>query len=86
MSPLGLAITFELLKRGRNMDIKACFDMEYKLAVELLGQRELYEGIRALLIDKDRKPNWTYKTVQEVKDVSKYFLREESNEWDLLKS
>jgi hypothetical protein len=37
MSPLGLAITFELLKRGRNMDIKACFDMEYKLAVELLG-------------------------------------------------
>jgi hypothetical protein len=41
--------------------------MEYRLAVNMISQHtEMYEGIRALLIDKDRKPKWTYKTFREV--------------------
>jgi hypothetical protein len=31
-----------------------------------MNHTEFFEGVRALLIDKDKKPKWKYSTVQEV--------------------
>ena len=59
--------------------------MEYRLAVNMISQHtEMYEGIRALLIDKDRKPKWTYKTFREVpvKVVEQMFVSNEQVDWD----
>lgn len=66
MSPLGLACTFEQMKRGKDMSILQVFEMETDLAISMFETREIYEGVRALLIDKDLKPNWKYKSVQDV--------------------
>jgi hypothetical protein len=59
--------------------------MEYRLAVNMISQHtEMYEGIRALLIDKDRKPKWTYKTFREVpvQVVEQMFVSNEQVDWD----
>jgi hypothetical protein len=44
---------------------------------------DFYEGIRAVLIDKDKKPNWNPKTLAEVtdKDVDEYFQKAPDREW-----
>lgn len=84
MSPLALCVTFEQLKRGKNLSLLECFKMEFSLAVNMIGHHtEMFEGIRALLIDKDRKPKWTYKTVREVpaQIVEQMFVSCEQVDW-----
>lgn len=53
MSPLAMTLTFEYLKRGQNLSIKQCMEIEYRMACELFGHSDFIEGIRALLIEKD---------------------------------
>jgi enoyl-CoA hydratase/carnithine racemase len=40
------------------MDFKACMAMEHELAAQCLAHPDLYEGIRAAIIDKDHQPQW----------------------------
>ncbi|MBP9721880.1 MAG: enoyl-CoA hydratase/isomerase family protein [Gammaproteobacteria bacterium] len=57
-SPTSLVLTLELLNRGKNLDFKNCMKMEYGLAYGFLQHNDLYEGIRAAIIDKDNNPKW----------------------------
>lgn len=63
MSPLSLAVVFEQIKRGSKLSIKECFEMEFKIATGFMEHTEFFEGVRALLVEKDRKPNWSFKSV-----------------------
>ena len=60
MSPLAMAIVFEQIKRGATMDVREVFEMEYRIAGGYMEHTEFFEGVRALLIDKDKKPDWKY--------------------------
>lgn len=82
-----MAIVFEQLKRGQKLDIKQCFEMEFKIAAGFFNHTEFFEGVRALLVDKDKKPNWHFKTVEQVKsnDVTEFFERSETLNLDLYK-
>ena len=57
-SPTSLITTFELVKRATNLDFKQCMQQDYGLAYGFLLHNDLYEGIRAVLIDKDNNPTW----------------------------
>ena len=57
-SPLSLKVTLEQLRRGRDMALADCFRMELGLVRAALDHTDFFEGIRALLIDKDRRPRW----------------------------
>lgn len=48
------------------MDVRAVFEMEYRISQGFMAHTEFFEGVRALLVDKDRKPNWKHKSVDEV--------------------
>lgn len=87
LSPLSMAIVFEQLKRGATMDIKSVFEMEYKIAAGFIDHTEFYEGVRALLVDKDKQPHWHHKTVNQVvsDDVAHFFDRDETLNLDLYK-
>ena len=37
---------------------KSALELEYRLSVRVLAGHDLREGVRALLIDKDRTPRW----------------------------
>ena len=56
MSPLSLAVVFEQIKRGSKMDVKQVFEMEFRISQGFVNHTEFFEGIRALLVEKDRKP------------------------------
>lgn len=75
-SPLSMKLVFEQLNRSRDMELGDCLEMEFKLAQRCaLGEGDFWEGVRAVLIDKDQKPNWKYKNVEEVPDgvIKRFF-------------
>ena len=65
-SPLSLVVTLELLRRGRHRDLEACFAMELHLDRQWFTQGDIVEGVRALLVDKDKQPRWNPPTLAEV--------------------
>lgn len=67
-SPTSLKVTFEQLKRGSNMNLIECMDMEFNLALQLFQQKDIYEGIRAAIIDKTFNPKWDPQTLAKVCD------------------
>nr|WP_274636899.1 enoyl-CoA hydratase/isomerase family protein [Microbacterium bovistercoris] len=61
LSPTGMAITLEAVRRARELpDLRADLAQEYGLVMWFgATQPDLVEGIRAQLVDKDRDPKWT---------------------------
>lgn len=58
-SPLSLKVTLAAIRRARSLpSLERALEVEYRLCVRLFERGEFPEGIRALLIDKDRKPAW----------------------------
>lgn len=66
-SPTSVKVTHALLKLAQTADrLETCLVHEYRAACSLLYGRDLYEGIRAAVIDKDRRPQWSPATLDEV--------------------
>lgn len=68
-APLSLAVTYRQLTEGKWLAFDDCMRREYRLACRFLDGRNFYEGIRALVVDKDRQPRWSPTTLSEVTDV-----------------
>jgi enoyl-CoA hydratase/carnithine racemase len=58
-SPLALKLTLAALRRARGYpSLEECLNMEYRLTVRLYEHGEFLEGVRALIVDKDKTPRW----------------------------
>ncbi|MDO8607638.1 MAG: enoyl-CoA hydratase/isomerase family protein [Phaeospirillum sp.] len=57
-SPHLVAVSFEMIRRGRALSFDDCMKMEFRLAMELAPAQDFIEGVRALLIDRDNRPVW----------------------------
>ena len=66
-SPLMMCVSFEQLQRGRRLGLEECFRMERTMMAYSFAHGDTMEGIRALLIDKDRAPRWRHRAVAEVR-------------------
>ncbi|WP_341501619.1 enoyl-CoA hydratase/isomerase family protein [Gallaecimonas sp. GXIMD4217] len=65
-SPLTAHIVYRQLQLGGEMSLADCFRLEAGLSYRCGELGEFREGVRALLIDKDMKPNWRFKSVMAV--------------------
>jgi len=63
-SPLSAQLAFTQLNKGKGMSLAECFRMELDLAVKCGCFGEFSEGVRALLIDRDKSPKWRYSSVE----------------------
>ena len=57
-SPTSLKIAFEAPRRGAGLDFDQVMVMEYRLSQACMAGHDFYEGIRAVVIDKDNAPAW----------------------------
>ncbi|MCO5162497.1 MAG: enoyl-CoA hydratase/isomerase family protein [Mesorhizobium sp.] len=57
-APSSLDATLGLLKRTRGLALGQCLAIELDLALRVTRGRDFAEGVRALLVDKDRHPRW----------------------------
>lgn len=70
-SPTGLKITLRSIREGRKQTLPECLKKEFCLTMNILRttiSTDVYEGIRALTIDKDNAPKWDPPVLDQVDD------------------
>ncbi|XP_013116224.1 3-hydroxyisobutyryl-CoA hydrolase, mitochondrial isoform X2 [Stomoxys calcitrans] len=77
MSPTSMKVTFRQLELGAKLSLPQCLNMEYRIVLRHLENSDFKEGVRALLIDKDQKPQWNPSTVEAVTEerVQSFFAK-----------
>lgn len=69
-SPSALAVTFALFTAGATMSLRACLEMDRRLGRTMLRAPDFAEGVRAVVIDKDRRPAWSPSRLEDVDQES----------------
>lgn len=75
-SPTSLKVTLAALLKGATLSFDECMKQEYNLVSNFLRNHDFFEGIRAVIIDKDQLPQWKPATLADVSEhaVATYFL------------
>ena len=75
MSPTSMKVSLRMLREGRNKSLEECLKMEYRLVRRCCEDNDFYEGVRALLVDKDNNPKWEPKDLENVDQamLDRYF-------------
>jgi len=64
---------------AREKKVEECFKTDFILARKFLRHRDFYEGVRSVVIDKDRNPHYTYQSLEEfTEEDKKRFFQENS--------
>jgi enoyl-CoA hydratase/carnithine racemase len=67
LSPISMAITLEQMKRCANRSFEDAMTIEYRMSQRCMQKgHDFFEGVRALLIDKDQKPKFNPPTSEGV--------------------
>jgi len=66
MSPSSMKITLRLLQGGAIRGMQDNFQVEYRLTQHILKEKDFYEGVRAVLVDKDNSPKWSPSVLEAV--------------------
>lgn len=57
-SPASLRLTLELMRGAQGRSLADCLQAELVLAKRVTRSPDFAEGVRAMLVDKDRRPRW----------------------------
>ncbi|MDN7134997.1 enoyl-CoA hydratase/isomerase family protein [Pseudidiomarina terrestris] len=73
--PMTAHIVWNQLHLGKDLNLADCFRLELTLSVKCATRGDFAEGIRALLIDKDKQPKWQHDSVADVEaeEVDEFF-------------
>ena len=66
VSPTALHFTLRALRRGRDLTLKQALDAEFALTRTTMAYPDFAEGVRAMVVDKDRKPAWQPTRIEDV--------------------
>ena len=73
--PVSQALFDRQYRSGWALSLVECFRREFAMAVNAVRGPDFREGVRALLVDKDRAPQWSAPSLAQVPDatVDAYF-------------
>ena len=71
----GLKIVLEQVRRGPTLDFTECMRTEFRIVSRVVRGHDLYEGVRAVIVDKDQAPRWQPPTLAAVSaaEVERHF-------------
>ncbi|MBA2711286.1 MAG: enoyl-CoA hydratase/isomerase family protein [Tatlockia sp.] len=74
-APLSLKVTLAQIQKAKTLSLADCLKMDYRLVNHFMQDSDFYEGIRALLVDKDKSPKWQPESLSLIDDakVQRYF-------------
>jgi enoyl-CoA hydratase len=74
-SPTSLKIALAQMRRGSALDFTECMRTEFRIVSRVMHGHDFYEGIRAVIIDKDQAPRWQPPALEAVSaaEVEHYF-------------
>jgi len=57
-SPLSLKLALVQVRRGKAWDFDTCMRAEFRIVSRIIEGHDFYEGVRAVIVDKDNAPRW----------------------------
>ena len=74
-APRSLKIALAQMRRGRHLSFDDCMRAEFRIVSRIVRGEDFYEGVRAVIVDKDNAPRWRPTTLAEVSDpeVERHF-------------
>jgi enoyl-CoA hydratase len=66
VSPTALGFTLEAFRRGANLTLKQALDAEFLLTRTTMAYPDFAEGVRAMVVDKDRQPKWHPARIEDI--------------------
>jgi enoyl-CoA hydratase len=84
-SPTSLKVAFRQVREGAKLSFEDCMRLEFRLTNRFMRGHDFYEGVRAVIIDKDNAPKWDPPTVDLVRaqEIDSYFAPLEGGDLDL---
>jgi len=79
-SPTSLKLVFRQLHQAEKLSLNQCLAVEFRLALRVLAGHDFREGVRAALVDKDRRPKWKPSSLAGVGDLELFFAGLGDNE------
>lgn len=68
-SPTSLKLALAQVRRGKSWDFETCMRTEYRIVSCIIHDHDFYEGVRAVIVDKDNKPQWQPPALSLVSDA-----------------
>ncbi|WP_436640991.1 enoyl-CoA hydratase/isomerase family protein [Microbaculum sp. FT89] len=68
-SPTSLKIALRQMQVGATADFEDCMRTEFRVVSRVLKGHDFFEGVRAVIIDKDNAPNWRPGSLSDVSDA-----------------
>jgi enoyl-CoA hydratase len=68
-SPTSLKLALAQVRRGGTYDFATCMRAEFRIVSRIIHDHDFYEGVRAVLVDKDNKPIWEPASLAGVSDA-----------------
>jgi enoyl-CoA hydratase len=74
-SPTSLKIALAQMRLGPALDFNECMRAEFRIVSRIMCGEDFYEGVRAVIIDKDQAPRWNPAALEAVSsaEVERYF-------------
>lgn len=68
-SPTSLKVALKQQQEGEGKSYTDCLRMELDMAMNFMNHDDFYEGVRSVLVDKDRSPAWQPTSLADVSDA-----------------
>jgi enoyl-CoA hydratase/carnithine racemase len=68
-SPTSLKLALAQVRRGRDWSFEDCMRCEFRIVSRIVYGHDFYEGVRAVIVDKDNAPRWQPAALGEVSQM-----------------
>ena len=68
-SPTSLKIALAQVRRGKDWSFEDCMRAEMRIVSRIVYDQDFYEGVRAVIVDKDNAPRWQPPALEAVTDA-----------------
>jgi enoyl-CoA hydratase len=81
-SPTSLKLALAQLRLGARLSFDACMQTEFRIVSRIIHGHDFYEGVRAVIVDKDNAPHWQPAALAGVSDaeIERHFAPLQSDE------
>lgn len=82
-SPTSLKLALAQVRAGAELSFEACMATEFRIVSRIIHGHDFYEGVRAVIVDKDNAPHWRPATLAEVTPaaIERHFAPLTTGEW-----